>query len=153
VDAGLVLQVDAPDIAIDASFASPADQRRRREASVAALNRALDGLPPARMRLHLCWGNYGGPHHFDVELDEFVARRLWDVMAAAGTDAGSPRRTAASRALRGVTTSIPGSSGRSSPRSSRALRSSHDHIASTVLTVMMWTSLGVSCASRPCQQR
>jgi 5-methyltetrahydropteroyltriglutamate--homocysteine methyltransferase len=36
------------------------------------LNSALAGLPPERMRLHLCWGNYEGPHHYDVPLKEIV---------------------------------------------------------------------------------
>ncbi len=91
VNAGLVLQVDAPDIAIDASFASPADQRRRREANVAALNRALDGLPPERMRLHLCWGNYPGPHHFDVALDELVDHVTEALPATVAFETANPR--------------------------------------------------------------
>ena len=41
-----------------------------------ALNHATRDLPPERMRLHLCWGNYEGPHHLDVPLGEIVARRL-----------------------------------------------------------------------------
>jgi 5-methyltetrahydropteroyltriglutamate--homocysteine methyltransferase len=36
------------------------------------LNSALEGLPPERMRLHLCWGNYEGPHHYDVPLKEII---------------------------------------------------------------------------------
>jgi hypothetical protein len=36
------------------------------------LNSALDGLPPERLRLHLCWGNYEGPHHHDVPLREIL---------------------------------------------------------------------------------
>ena len=36
------------------------------------LNSALAGLPPERMRLHLCWGNYEGPHHHDVPLKEII---------------------------------------------------------------------------------
>ena len=36
--------------------------------AVEALNAALEGIPPEQVRLHVCWGNYGGPHHKDVPL-------------------------------------------------------------------------------------
>ena len=40
--------------------------------NVAALNSALRNIPPAQVRVHLCWGNYAGPHHHDIE-----AKKLW----------------------------------------------------------------------------
>lgn len=91
VNAGLVLQVDAPDIALDAILASPADRRRRRETNVAALNRALDGLPPERMRLHVCWGNYPGPHHLDIALDELVDQIVEALPATVAFETANPR--------------------------------------------------------------
>jgi 5-methyltetrahydropteroyltriglutamate--homocysteine methyltransferase len=62
VEAGFLLQVDCPDLAITG----------RTELQIAALNRALDGLPPERLRMHLCWGNYEGPHHKDVPLAQIL---------------------------------------------------------------------------------
>jgi 5-methyltetrahydropteroyltriglutamate--homocysteine methyltransferase len=49
---------------------------------VAALNRALGGLPREKVRLHVCWGNYEGPHTFDVPLEE-LASRLYDARVGA----------------------------------------------------------------------
>jgi 5-methyltetrahydropteroyltriglutamate--homocysteine methyltransferase len=73
---GFVLQVDAPDLAMERhiSFADrPLDEFLRRvETNVAALNRALAGLPADRVRLHTCWGNYEAPHHLDVPLAEIL---------------------------------------------------------------------------------
>ena len=37
---------------------------------------ALDGIPPEQVRLHVCWGNYGGPHHKDVPLEEIIGEAL-----------------------------------------------------------------------------
>ena len=69
---GFVLQVDAPDLAMERHtlFADrPLDEFLAFAARVvAALNRALANVPPERVRLHVCWGNYEGPHTHDVEL-------------------------------------------------------------------------------------
>ena len=66
VDAGLVLQVDSPDLALgrQTMYAHLTEDEfvHRLGAHVAALNAALDGIPQDRVRLHLCWGNYEGPH-------------------------------------------------------------------------------------------
>jgi len=74
VDAGLMLQLDCPDLALsrhmlftdlsDAEFVKIAD------AHVAALNHALDGIDPSRVRVHICWGNYEGPHVCDIPMDK-----------------------------------------------------------------------------------
>lgn len=76
VGAGLFLQIDAPDLAMgrhimyrdrpDAEFVE------RIEVHVEALNRALRDVPADRVRLHLCWGNYEGPHHLDIGLEKIV---------------------------------------------------------------------------------
>jgi 5-methyltetrahydropteroyltriglutamate--homocysteine methyltransferase len=69
---GHVLQIDAPDLAMErhTSFADrPLDDFLRFvEHTVGAMNRALARIPPHRVRLHVCWGNYEGPHTDDVEL-------------------------------------------------------------------------------------
>jgi 5-methyltetrahydropteroyltriglutamate--homocysteine methyltransferase len=76
VDAGLVLQVDAPDLAMErhTSYAERplAEFLRLVERNVAAINRALAGIPPERVRLHVCWGNYEAPHVFDVALEPLL---------------------------------------------------------------------------------
>ena len=73
VEAGLTLQLDCPDLALsrhmlfadlsDAEFVAIA------EAHVEALAHALSGIDPARVRVHICWGNYEGPHVCDVPLE------------------------------------------------------------------------------------
>jgi 5-methyltetrahydropteroyltriglutamate--homocysteine methyltransferase len=73
VAAGHVLQIDAPDLAMERHTLF-ADRPEREfldfvDATVAALNRALERVPPERVRLHLCWGNYEGPHTCDVPLE------------------------------------------------------------------------------------
>lgn len=72
VDAGLDLQLDCPDLALsrhmiftdltDAEFVKVAEE------NVAALNAALAGIDPARVRVHICWGNYEGPHVCDIDM-------------------------------------------------------------------------------------
>jgi 5-methyltetrahydropteroyltriglutamate--homocysteine methyltransferase len=75
-NAGLILQVDCPDLAMSrANFyaqESWEDFRRRISQNVEALNTALAGIPPENVRLHLCWGNYEGPHHYDVPLRDLL---------------------------------------------------------------------------------
>ncbi|MGI4944608.1 MAG: cobalamin-independent methionine synthase II family protein [Janthinobacterium lividum] len=72
VDAGLILQVDSPDLALgrQTMYAHLTEDEfiHRIGAHVAALNAALAGIPPERVRLHLCWGNYEGPHTLDVPI-------------------------------------------------------------------------------------
>ncbi|MGH1482312.1 MAG: cobalamin-independent methionine synthase II family protein [Geminicoccales bacterium] len=76
VEAGFDLQIDCPDLAMgrhtifkdedDATFL-----RHARE-QIEVLNAALEGLPPERLRMHLCWGNYEGPHHKDIPLEKII---------------------------------------------------------------------------------
>jgi 5-methyltetrahydropteroyltriglutamate--homocysteine methyltransferase len=74
--AGLDLQIDCPDLAmgrhIQYADLSLAEFRKRAELNVAALNHALAAIRPERLRLHLCWGNYEGPHHCDVPLADII---------------------------------------------------------------------------------
>ncbi len=76
VDAGFLLQLDCPDLAMTRhrEFAdSPIGAFRDYvKLHVEVLNEATKNVPPERMRVHLCWGNYPGPHHRDVPLAEIV---------------------------------------------------------------------------------
>jgi 5-methyltetrahydropteroyltriglutamate--homocysteine methyltransferase len=76
VDAGLVLQIDAPDLALERHVLYAdrplADFVAFARHVIAAINRAIDGLPQERIRLHVCWGNYDGPHCFDVPLADMI---------------------------------------------------------------------------------
>ena len=76
VDAGLLLQIDCPDLAMTRvtqfSHLSEEEFKRVVELHVEVVNYALSGLEPERMRLHLCWGNTEGPHHHDIALKEIV---------------------------------------------------------------------------------
>lgn len=82
VDAGFLLQIDAPDLAMErhtlfqdrplAEFLAFA------HLVVQAINRALEDIPRDRVRLHVCWGNYEGPHIFDVPLAD-----IWAEISAA----------------------------------------------------------------------
>jgi 5-methyltetrahydropteroyltriglutamate--homocysteine methyltransferase len=73
---GIVLQIDCPDLAMGRhiQFADLDLKEFRRMAAlhVAALNRALANVASDRVRLHLCWGNYEGPHHYDVPLADII---------------------------------------------------------------------------------
>jgi 5-methyltetrahydropteroyltriglutamate--homocysteine methyltransferase len=74
--AGLLLQIDAPDLAMGRHIAfrdaSEAEFLRNARLQVEALNHALANVPSDRVRMHLCWGNYEGPHHHDVPLDRII---------------------------------------------------------------------------------
>jgi 5-methyltetrahydropteroyltriglutamate--homocysteine methyltransferase len=75
---GFVLQIDGPDLAMERHrlFADRplAEFLDFVELTISAINRALASVPRDRVRLHVCWGNYEGPHTFDVPLDDLVAR-------------------------------------------------------------------------------
>jgi 5-methyltetrahydropteroyltriglutamate--homocysteine methyltransferase len=74
--AGFVLQVDCPDLAMGRHIqfaALPLEEfRRMARLHIEALNHALANVPPDQARLHLCWGNYEGPHHYDVPLADII---------------------------------------------------------------------------------
>jgi len=76
MEAGFNLQLDSPDLAMRAHAftdgGAPLDIRKYLPIAIDALNHATRGLPAEKMRLHLCWGNYVGPHHKDVELHEII---------------------------------------------------------------------------------
>ncbi len=74
VDAGLDLQLDCPDLALSRHmlFADISDEDfvKIADAHVEVLNHALRNIDPARVRIHICWGNYEGPHVCDIDMDK-----------------------------------------------------------------------------------
>jgi 5-methyltetrahydropteroyltriglutamate--homocysteine methyltransferase len=72
IDAGLILQIDSPDLGLGRHMMfkelDEAAYLARIEKHVEALNFALVAIPAERVRMHVCWGNYEGPHHKDVPL-------------------------------------------------------------------------------------
>jgi 5-methyltetrahydropteroyltriglutamate--homocysteine methyltransferase len=80
IDAGFILQVDCPDLAMGRhsrySRLSDSEFLRYAVMNVEALNDALAGLPPERIRMHVCWGNYEGPHTPDIPLAMILPQLL-----------------------------------------------------------------------------
>jgi 5-methyltetrahydropteroyltriglutamate--homocysteine methyltransferase len=75
VDAGFLLQIDDPDLADAWQLHSEMDvpaYRRFAEMRIDALNYALRDIPRDRVRFHMCWGSYHGPHEFDIPLKAIV---------------------------------------------------------------------------------
>jgi 5-methyltetrahydropteroyltriglutamate--homocysteine methyltransferase len=75
-EAGIMLQLDCPDLAmgrhVQYSDLDLAGFRKAMELNIAALNHAVRNIPAEQMRMHLCWGNYPGPHHRDVPLEDIL---------------------------------------------------------------------------------
>jgi 5-methyltetrahydropteroyltriglutamate--homocysteine methyltransferase len=76
VDAGFILQLDCPDLAMSRHMLYPdlsiAEYRKVIAVNVAALNHAVENIPSERMRMHVCWGSTMGPHHTDVPLKDII---------------------------------------------------------------------------------
>src|SRR6516165_6006001 len=93
--AGVTLQIDCPDLAmgrhIQYADLSVEEFRKRARLHVEALNHALAAIPPARVRMHLCWGNYEGPHHRDVPLAEIIDIAFAARPATISFEAANPR--------------------------------------------------------------
>jgi 5-methyltetrahydropteroyltriglutamate--homocysteine methyltransferase len=95
VAAGIQLQIDAPDLAMgrhimyrdrsDEEFVAAAERH------VEAINRALRDVPADRVRLHLCWGNYEGPHHLDIDVAKILDVVLRAKPATILFEAANPR--------------------------------------------------------------
>jgi 5-methyltetrahydropteroyltriglutamate--homocysteine methyltransferase len=96
---GLTLQLDSPDLAAIghtdlwmSGFVEQVGFRRYAELNVEAMNIATEGLDPESMRIHLCWGNYEGPHHLDSGLADVIDIVLSNARpAAVGFEAANPR--------------------------------------------------------------
>ena len=95
VDAGLVLQIDDPAIAENFDQINPAPTAEEYRAftmpRVAALNHALRGLPKDRIRFHLCWGSWHGPHTTDIAMRDIVEVMLAIDAGAYSFEAGNVR--------------------------------------------------------------
>ncbi|HVC53538.1 MAG TPA: cobalamin-independent methionine synthase II family protein, partial [Stellaceae bacterium] len=95
VNAGLILQIDCPDLAmgrhIQYADLSTADFRKKAAQHIAVLNHALRNIPADRLRMHLCWGNYEGPHHCDVPLHDIVDVILTAKPMGLSFEAANPR--------------------------------------------------------------
>ena len=76
VGAGFLLQIDAPDLGMGRHTmyrnASVAEYLKRAAIHVEVLNHALRNVKADRLRMHMCWGNYEGPHHHDVPMEELL---------------------------------------------------------------------------------
>jgi 5-methyltetrahydropteroyltriglutamate--homocysteine methyltransferase len=92
--AGLVLQLDCPDLAITRhriGAESLEDFRRFVALHVEAIDHATRDIPPEALRMHVCWGNYEGPHHHDVPLRDIVDIVLGGRPSAVSFEAANPR--------------------------------------------------------------
>src|SRR5436190_10416590 len=95
VEAGFLLQIDAPDLgsARNNQYRHLSDKEFRKIAArnIEALNEATEGLPGDRMRLHICWGNYPGPHTFDLPLTQIIDIVFKARPQALSIEAANPR--------------------------------------------------------------
>lgn len=95
VDEGFYLQLDCPDLAMSRHTGyqdlSEAEFLKVAEENVAALNAATANIPPERMRMHICWGNYEGPHDHDIPLERVVDIILKARPATILFEAANPR--------------------------------------------------------------
>jgi 5-methyltetrahydropteroyltriglutamate--homocysteine methyltransferase len=93
--AGFVLQLDCPDLAMarHTGFQELSEEEflKRAEYQVEALNHAVAGIPAEAMRLHICWGNYEGPHDHDIPLEKILPIVLRAKPAAILFEAANPR--------------------------------------------------------------
>jgi 5-methyltetrahydropteroyltriglutamate--homocysteine methyltransferase len=93
--AGFVLQIDCPDLGmgrhIQHADLSVGEWRKKAQLHVDALNHAVAGIPAEQLRMHLCWGNYEGPHHCDVPLADVIDIVLRAKPMAISLEAANPR--------------------------------------------------------------
>ena len=106
VDAGLVLQIDDPSLPDNWDMINPepplAEFKKFEAVRMEALNHALRGLPADRIRLHICWGSWHGPHTTDIPLADIVDLVLSVNAGAYSVEAGNVRHEHEWRVWRGV---------------------------------------------------
>jgi 5-methyltetrahydropteroyltriglutamate--homocysteine methyltransferase len=102
--AGLILQIDSPDLAMDRSMfyrdTTDAQFVAAIEMNVAAINQAIEGIPSDRVRLHCCWGNWDGPHIHDVALSLILPVLYKANVGALSIELANPRHQHELEALR-----------------------------------------------------
>jgi 5-methyltetrahydropteroyltriglutamate--homocysteine methyltransferase len=95
VDAGFVLQIDSPDLGVGRHMMfkdlPESDYVRACEGHLEALNSALSNVPPDRVRMHVCWGNYEGPHHCDAPFETVFGLARRAKVGAILFEAANPR--------------------------------------------------------------
>jgi 5-methyltetrahydropteroyltriglutamate--homocysteine methyltransferase len=89
--AGFLLQLDCPDLTGLSAASQPGQRASDLSERLAALNHAVANIPPDRMRLHLCWGNYEGPHHLDTPLELIIDEVLTARPAGLSFEGANPR--------------------------------------------------------------
>jgi 5-methyltetrahydropteroyltriglutamate--homocysteine methyltransferase len=94
-NAGLLLQIDCPDVAMSRHTGfqdlSEADFLKRAAFDIEALNHALANVPANQVRVHVCWGNYEGPHDHDIALEKILPIVLRAKAQAISFEAANPR--------------------------------------------------------------
>lgn len=95
VDAGFILQIDCPDLAMSRTMRfghlTQDEFRDVARLHVQVLNDALEGLPRERLRLHLCWGNFAGPHIHDIPVAQILDIALQARVGGLSFEAANPR--------------------------------------------------------------
>jgi 5-methyltetrahydropteroyltriglutamate--homocysteine methyltransferase len=96
VEAGFVLQIDCPDLGScrNNQYRDLTDDEFRdkiAERNIAALNGAIEGLPADRIRLHICWGNYEGPHTHDLPVTKIIDIAFKARVQGFSIEAANPR--------------------------------------------------------------
>jgi len=103
-DAGLILQIDSPDLAMERhrffGKLTEAEFIVQLELHVAAINKALDGIPPDRIRLHVCWGNSDAPHTHDIAMSKILPSLYKAKVGALSIEFSNPRHQHEYDALR-----------------------------------------------------
>ena len=94
-DGGMLLQIDAPDLAMSRviNFQDKTDAEFQKicEIQLDAINQGIAGIPRDRVRLHVCWGNWEGPHLFDIALEKVLAIFLKAKVGALSVEFANPR--------------------------------------------------------------
>jgi 5-methyltetrahydropteroyltriglutamate--homocysteine methyltransferase len=94
-DAGFVLQIDCPDLAMGKHIkyydVDLKTFRKAAQLNIEALNHAVANIPADQLRMHVCWGNYEGPHHYDVPLADVIDLVFKAKPNAISFEAANPR--------------------------------------------------------------
>jgi len=95
VNAGFILQIDCPDLAMarHTGFQNLTEAEFLKQAAhqVEVMNHALRNIPPESLRMHVCWGNYEGPHDYDIPLEKVIGIILKAKPSAIQFEASNPR--------------------------------------------------------------